>query len=321
MGELTAQLNLGRRLMPVTEAGHSAIKGRVTFRVQMRILLYSGSDARDPSALRSLTPMTVRTARLSAALLLAASLAAAPLSAQSVEYASGTMKFRVSSTTTGSQTTPAGSSSFEVGIEEKITVTLMKHAKDTVMATMTVDSIAIRSAGPALDLSKLMGAKYVSLVSPTGKFYSVKAPEGLDPQLSQLTDDIGKLLPTFRGNLAPGLSWTDTVSTKIRPMGLEVDRTTVSSYKVDGDTTIGGEKAFRIQRTASAKGTGSGSMQGSPVIMDMTGGSVGSFFITPKGTYLGGMSNDDALIKLTVIQQNMVVTIKQSGVKKVEPIK
>ena len=184
--------------------------------------------------------MTVRMASLSAALLFAAPYAAAPLCAQGVEYAPGTKKFRVTSTTMGSQSTPAGTSSFEVGIEEQITVTLMRHAKDTVMATMTLDSIAITSPGAALDLSKLKGAKYVSLVSPTGKYYSGQVPAGLDPQLSQLTDDIGKLLPTFRGNLAPGVSWTDTVSTRIRPMGLEVDRTTVSNYRVDGDTTIGG---------------------------------------------------------------------------------
>ena len=265
--------------------------------------------------------MTVRTARLSAALLFAAPFAAAPLCAQGVEYAPGTMKFRVSTTTTGSQTTPAGTNNFDVGVEEKITINLMRHAKDTVMATMTLDSIAIKSPGPAVDLSKLMGAKFVSLVSPTGKFYSVKGPDGIDPQLAQLTDDIGKLLPTFRGNLALGLSWTDTLSGKIRPMGLEVDRTSVSSYKVDGDTTIGGEKAFRIQRTSSAKGAGAGNMQGTPVIMEMTGTSAGSFFITPKGTYLGGSSKDDALIKITIIQQNMEITIKQNGVKKTEPIK
>lgn len=62
-------------------------------------------------------------------------------------------------------------------------------------------------------------------------------------------------------------------------------------------------------------------MQGSPVIMEMSGTSAGSFFITPTGTYLGGSSKDDALIKLTVIQQNMEVTIKQNGIKKTEPIK
>ena len=265
--------------------------------------------------------MTVRIVRLSAALFFAAPLVAASLGAQGVVYASGTTKFHVSIATTGSQTTPAGTSSFETGVEEKITVNLMTHAKDTVMATMTLDSIAIKSPGPSPDLTKLTGAKFVSLVSPTGKFYSAKAPDGIDPQMAQVTELVTRFLPAFRANLAPGLTWSDTLTGKINQMGLEVERTSVSNYKVDGDTTIGGEKAFRIHRTTSAKGAGVGNMQGTPVTMEMSGTSAGSFFITPKGTYLGGSSNDDALIKLTIVQQNMEVTIKQNGVTRTEPIK
>jgi hypothetical protein len=265
--------------------------------------------------------MTVRIARLSAALLFAAPFAAAPLCAQNVEYAPGTMKFRVTTATTGSQTTPAGTTNFEVGVDEKLTVNVMKHAKDTVMATLTLDTIAIKSAGPQPDLSKLMGAKFVSLVSPTGKFYSVKAPEGLDPQLAQITESVGKFLPAFHAKLAKGESWADTLSGKINQMGMEMDRTSVSNYTVEGDTTIAGEKAFKIARTMSAKGVGAGNMQGTPVTMEMAGTSAGAFYITPKGTYLGGIAKDDVQIKLTVLAQNMEITIKQNGVTTTSPIK
>ncbi|MEO8619936.1 MAG: hypothetical protein ABI625_02650 [bacterium] len=265
--------------------------------------------------------MTVRIARLSAALLFAAPLAGAPLIAQGVEYAPGISKFRITTATSGSQTTPAGTANFEVGVDEKITVNLMKHAKDTVMATLTLDTISINSAGPKPDLSKLMGAKFISLVSPTGKFYSVKGPEGLDPQLSQITDGVGKFLPVFHANLATGQTWSDTLSGKVTQMGMEMDRTSVSNFKVEGDTTIGGEKAFKIARTMSAKGAGSGNMQGTAVTMEMAGTSAGAFYITPKGAYLGSIAKDDVNIKLTVLAQNMEITIKQIGTTKTEPIK
>ncbi len=265
--------------------------------------------------------MTVRIARLSAALLLATPLAAVPLVAQGVEYAPGTMKFRVSTTTSGSQTTPAGTNNFDIGVEQRITVNLMRHAKDTVMATLTLDSIAIKSDGPAPDFSKLTGAKFVALVSPTGRFYSVKPPEGLDPTMGQVTESMGKFLPAFRGNLAQGRTWSDTLSGNVNQMGVDMARTSISSFKVDGDTTIGGEKAIRIQRTTSAKGAGVGTLQGTPVSMEMTGTSTGAFFITPKGAYMGGMSQDNANIKLLVVQQNMEITIKQNGVTRTEPIR
>ncbi|MEP7002481.1 MAG: hypothetical protein ABI969_18465 [bacterium] len=265
--------------------------------------------------------MTVRTARLSAALLFAAPLAAAPVRAQAVEYASGTSKFHVTTATTGSQTTPGGTTNFEVGVDQRITVNVMKHAKDTVMATLTLDTIAINTSGPKPDLSKLIGAKFVSMVSPTGKFYSVKGPDGLDPQLAQITDNIGKFLPVFHANLKTGQTWSDTLSGKVTQMGMEMDRTSVSNFKVEGDTTIGGEKAFKIARSMTAKGAGAGNMQGTPVTMEMAGTSAGAFYITPKGGYLGSIAKDDVNIKLTVLAQNMEITIKQNATTKTEPIK
>src|SRR4051812_44544958 len=104
--------------------------------------------------------MTDRFARLVAALLVAAPLAA-PLSAQSLEYAAGTTRYRLTGTTKGTQTMPMGSSSYEVGVMQQVTVNLAKTAKDTVTATMTLDSIALKSAGPVPDLSRLKGASYV----------------------------------------------------------------------------------------------------------------------------------------------------------------
>ncbi|MBC7671747.1 MAG: hypothetical protein H7247_04935, partial [Polaromonas sp.] len=59
--------------------------------------------------------MTVRIARLSAALLLAAPFAAAPLAAQA-EYAAGTTRYRVTMDAKGTQTSPMGNASFELGL-------------------------------------------------------------------------------------------------------------------------------------------------------------------------------------------------------------
>ena len=100
--------------------------------------------------------MTVQTTRLAFALLLIAPVAVAPLRAQRVVYASGTTRYKISSTTTGIQTSPMGNGSFEVGLQEQITVNLMTHAKDTVMATMTLDSIALSSSGPAADTRRAL---------------------------------------------------------------------------------------------------------------------------------------------------------------------
>ena len=267
--------------------------------------------------------MSVRSARLSLALLIAAPVVVTPLSAQGVEYAAGTTKYRISTTTKGTQSSPMGNGNFEVGIQQKVTVNLMKHAKDTVMATITIDSIALQTQGPAPDVSTLVGKHWVSLISPTGKFYSAKAVEAgtLDPALAQITEGVSHMLPAYRANLAAGMTWADTVSGKVNQQGMALDRTTVTSYKVSGDTTIGGQKAIRVERSMNVKAAGSGTMQSQPVTMETIGNSTGAFFVTPKGVYLGGTNSDDVNLKITIIAQNTEITIKQVAQTTTEAIK
>ena len=62
--------------------------------------------------------MTLRLTTLACTLLLSA----LPLRAQVVEYAAGTTRYRVSTSTKGSQTTPLGSSDFELGVQQQITL-------------------------------------------------------------------------------------------------------------------------------------------------------------------------------------------------------
>ena len=266
--------------------------------------------------------MNAFTARMSVALLVAAPLAAM-LPAQGIEYAAGTTRYRISTNTKGNQTAPGGANTaFEVGVQEQITLNLMKHAKDTVMATFTVDSIVVKSTGPTPDVSKLVGAQWVSLISPAGKFYSAKStPVIADPQLGQLLEGLKTFLPNYRGRLVTGATWTDTTSGKVSQQGMDLDRVSVSAFKVAGDTTIGGEKALRVERVTTVKAAGSGTMQGTPVMMETTGSSNGTFFLAPKGVYLGGTSTDDVNVKITIIAQNAEFNIKQVAQNKVEAIK
>ncbi len=266
--------------------------------------------------------MSVRFAHVCLALLITAPLATVPLRAQAVEYAPGTTRYRVSVTTKGTQSSPMATGSFEIGLQQQVTVNLMKHAKDTVMATITIDSIALMGSNPSPDVSALVGKHWVSLISPTGKFYSAKAMDGaVDPALAQITDGVTHLLPTYRTNLTAGMTWADTLSGKVNQQGMDLDRTSVTTYRVSGDTTIGGQKAFRVERSANVKAAGSGTMQNTPVTMETAGNSTGTFFVTPKGVYLGGTNTDDVNLKITILAQNAEITIKQVMQTNTEAIK
>src|SRR6188768_4304635 len=166
---------------------------------------------------------------LSSSLLLAL---AARAGAQGIEYADGTTRYRVSTTTTGSQTTPLGSSKFELGVQQQITLNVAHQAKDTLLATVTLDSISLTGAASVADISSLRGAKFVSLVSPTGHVYSTRAPTSVDPVASQLAEAIVRILPAYQPNLKQGVTWADTSSGKVTQQGMELDRTVVSNFVV-----------------------------------------------------------------------------------------
>jgi hypothetical protein len=265
--------------------------------------------------------MIARLNRLSVALLVVAPLVAAPVRAQGVAYAAGTTKYRLSTSTKGSQTSPMGNQDFQIDARQQLTVNIAQQTRDTMVATVTLDSLSVKSAQGGPDLSRLLGSKFVSYMSPTGKVYSTKATEGTDPMLAQVTESVARFLPSYRRDLKPGMTWADTITGKVSQQGLEVDRTIISNYKVVGDTAVAGETAFKVERASSVKAAGSGSTQGTPISLESATTSNAVFFLTPKGQYLGGRQNDDIAVKITILAQGAEITIKQLAESKIEAIK
>lgn len=265
--------------------------------------------------------MTARLTLLPAALLSLAPLVAAPLRAQGVEYAPGTTRYKLSTMTKGSQTSPMGNQDFQIDARQQLTVNIAKQTRDTMVATVTLDSLSVKSAQGAPDLSRLLGSKFVSYISPTGRVYSTKAAEGSDPMLAQVSEAVARFLPTYRRDMKTGMAWADTVSGKVTQQGLEVDRTIVANYKVVGDTTVDGEQAFKVERASTVKAAGSGSAQGTPISLESATTSNAVFFMSPRGHYLGGRQNDDIAVKITILAQGAEITIKQLAESRIEPIK
>lgn len=253
--------------------------------------------------------------------LLAGSLVATSADAQGTEYAAGTTRYRLTSTTKGTQASPMGSQDFQVDMREQLTVSIARRAADTVVATVTVDSLTLKSAAVPTDVSKLLGTKIVNFISPTGKLYSSQVAPSTDPMMGQVSDAISRFLPSFRRDLRTGFTWTDTTSGKMTQQGIELDRTMIANYTVLGDTTVGGEHAFQIQRKTSVKAAGSGMAQGQPVGIESATASTAKFFISPKGQYLGGGQSDDITVKVSILAQGVDINIKQTAQSTVETIR
>jgi hypothetical protein len=265
--------------------------------------------------------MRARSVLLPTAMLAVAPLLAAPLLAQGIEYAPGTTSYHVSTATKGTQSSPMGSQDFEIGVEQRLTVNVARQSKDTLLATFTIDSLTLRSAGPTPDVSRYQGTKLTALLSPTGRVYSSKGPEGADPLLAQLSESIVRFLPSYRRDLRTGLAWSDTASGKVTQQGMEVDRTTITDYTVVGDTDVAGQKAFKVRRHIAMKAAGSGAAGGTAVTLASSTSSDGNFVLSSGGAFLGSDSNDDIDLKLTMAAQGAEISVKQKATQKVRAIR
>lgn len=265
--------------------------------------------------------MRARSALLTAATLLVAPLLAAPLAAQRVEYVPGTTAYHVTTSTKGTQSSPMGNQDFELTVQQRITVGITRQSTDTLVATLTIDSISIKSAGPAPDVSHYQGTKISALIAPTGRVYSSKPLESADPMLAQLSEAVLRFLPRHRTDLHTGLAWSDTTTGKIMQQGLQVDRTIIADYTVMNDTTFGGEKAFNVKRHTATKAEGSGAPSGNAIALETSTTSDANIFLNTSGVYLGSNSNDDIALKLTLIAQGAEVNVKQKATQMVRAIR
>lgn len=264
--------------------------------------------------------MFARTGRL--ALLLLAGAPAVALAQFS--YSPGTSQYRITTSMKGAQEVMGQRQEIESSSNQLVTVAVTRAGRDTLQVATTMDSIAVVGpmgmVPPGID--RIRGTTVVARVSPTGQVYAVTtpAPDSL-AEAANLTYEMSNVLPKVRSALAAGAAWTDTTSRKASQGGIDLDRNTVASYSVAGDTTIGGQKAWKIARTAKVAVTGSGAQGGQPMTVEGTEEHTGTMFIAPNGSFLGYANDVQANIKVLLAASGMEVGITQNATTKIEKVK
>jgi hypothetical protein len=240
-------------------------------------------------------------------------LTAGSLEAQRFEYAPGTSQYRLTALNKLTQEAQGQKVEQEVTSEQKLTLVLGRQSRDTLSFSVTLDSAKVTTtAGPSPDLSAVLGLKVTGALSPIGLVYAAKGPDGAKPELAALADELTRFLPRLRPALSVGATWTDTTAGKVTQMGIALDRTVITTSKVVGDTTFGGERAWRIERSTQAKFAGSGTMDGQPLTMEGTAKGAEQIYVGRTGVYLGGLGNNSAAIKVTLAATGMAVDLTQN---------
>jgi hypothetical protein len=264
--------------------------------------------------------MFARTGRLALFLL-----AGAPAAAMAqFSYAPGTSQYRITSSMKGAQEVMGQRQEMESSSNQLITVAVARANRDTLQVTTTMDSIVVVGpmgmTPPGVD--KMRGAKVVARVSPTGQVYSVTMPVPDSIQdAANLTYEMSNVLPKMRGNAAAGATWTDTTSRKVTNGGIELDRSTIATYTVAGDTTVSGQKAWKVARTSKTTLSGSGAQGGQPMTVEGTSQGNGAMFVTANGNFLGYTNQEMVNLKVVLAANGMEVGITQDATTKVEKVK
>ena len=211
-------------------------------------------------------------------------------------YAPGKLRYHVTTVSTRAQPLGGGRAPFDftTTTNQWISLEVTPQSTDTLKVAMTVDSIRIRSTldAPQPDIAVLQGAKFTGTMSPRGRIYSL-APtaNSTDGKLGATATALKRfLLPLPTRALAPGASWADTVVEHPKVGTINITSSSVTTYKVAGDTTVSGQHAWRIDRYTTIAQLGKGTEAGQPLEISSSGTVTGMQFFTDKGVLLGGQS-------------------------------
>ena len=241
--------------------------------------------------------MLLNTVRRLTPFALAAVVVTSVASAQgNAAYAPGRLHYHVTTVSTRAQPLGGGRAPFDFSTttNEWIAIDVAPQSGDTLKVGITVDSIRITSTldAPPPDIAVLQGAKFTGTMSSRGHIYALTPVAGTsDGKLVATATALKRfLLPLPTLALAAGASWADTVVEHPKVGTINITSSSVTTYKVAGDTTVSGQKAWRIDRFTTIAQLGKGMEAGQPLVISSSGTVTGMQFFTHKGVLLGGSS-------------------------------
>jgi len=248
-----------------------------------------------------------------------------PVGAQSrpFAYAPGSYRYSVTTVVQRTQDQPADRPpfAFETVTKQWVRLDLAAKSADTLAMTITVDSVTVGSSltAPPPNVDKLRGAKLTGTVSPVGRVYAFQPPGNADPETAALYAAFRKfLLPVPARALAVGSRWADTSADTVTREGLNVTTRTVTTSTVAGDTTIAGQRAWRIERSSVIEGKGTGTEAGRPLRLRNDGTISGTHYLSMSGVYLRSASTQRSELLLSVSENEVSSPIVQTIKSNVE---
>src|SRR5918912_3921516 len=144
-----------------------------------------------------------------------------------VRYAPGARRYHLTSVVKRTQEIEGQKTEFQITNEQRVSLNIVQHGKDTLRFAVTLDSTKLSSNLPVQlpDLSKLRGTQVSGAMSPSGKVYtitsSIVADSGTDAQ--SLVEGMSRFLIAVPRSARVGSSWADTATSTVRRAGNDLE--------------------------------------------------------------------------------------------------
>jgi hypothetical protein len=239
-----------------------------------------------------------------------------------IHYTPTEQHYRLHSTVERSQEQNGQKTSGVITNEQQVTVSLKatgsKSAisdKDTLQFAVTLDSVNMSSnlAVNLPDVKVMEGTRVSGTMLPSGKVLKfasdTKATDGVDRE--SIVSSMAHFLLTLPVNASANATWADTATQNFSKDGNTLKTSTITVSKVMGDTTVAGQKAWRVHRSSTLVINGTQAQSNQQISMDGTGTGEAMYYIGTNGVYLGSTSTQS--MNETVKANGIVIPVKQTA--------
>jgi len=220
-------------------------------------------------------------------------------------YAPGTRHYRITSVDTRTQDQAGGRAPFEFSTTttQFVTLTLAARARDTLGLTLVLDSVAVTSTldAPAADVQGFRGSRMEGTMSPQGKLYVFAPPASVtDTKIIALYRAFARFLAAVPAQLGTGTTWTDSSSDSFKRGAFDLKTSTVTTSKVTADTTLAGQHAWRVERSAVISTTGEGLEKDKPIHLVADGTIRTVQFLSTSGVFIGSTGTQTSRMSMSM---------------------
>lgn len=191
---------------------------------------------------------------------------------------------------------------------------------DTLHFAVSLDSTNMSSTLTVQlpDISVMQGTTVTGDMLPTGKVLNfksdTKATDGVDRE--SIVASMAHFLLPLPVAARTGTNWTDTANTNVSKNGNTIQTQTITTSSVVGDTTYGGQQAWRVRRQAVLRISGSQAQENQQITMNGDGTGEGMYYIGSNGVYLA--STWSQKMNMTVKAAGTVIPVTQTATSTVE---